>query len=52
MKEITLEAIEQCLIKILKEEPFDGCYNDVWVTKYLTPQQIKEALDECSTLKL
>ena len=50
MKNLTVKAIEDTLIEIMKAYPFDDY--EIWITRQLTPQQIKEELDKCEKLKL
>lgn len=50
MKKITLKAIEEALVEIMEACPFDGY--EIWITRKITPQQIKEELDKCKKLKL
>jgi hypothetical protein len=50
MKKLTLNAIEETLIEIKEAYPFDDY--EIWITRQLTPQQIKEELDKCESLKL
>lgn len=50
MKNLTMKAIEDALVQITEAYPFDDY--EIWVTRQLTPQQIKEELDKCEKLKL
>ena len=50
MKNLTMKVIEDALVQIMEAYPFDDY--DIWVTRQLTPQQIKEELDKCEKLKL
>ena len=49
-KKLTLKAIEDALVEIMEAYPFDGY--EIWITRQLTPQQIKEELDKCEKLRL
>lgn len=49
-KKLTLKAIEDTLIEIMEAWSFDDY--EIWITRQLTPQQIKEELDKCEKLKL
>lgn len=49
-KKLTLKAIEETLIEIMEAYPFDDY--EIWITRQLTPQQIKEELDKCGKLKI
>lgn len=50
MAKITLKAIENALVEIMEAYPFDDY--EIWITRQLTPQQIKEELDKCEKLRL
>ena len=50
MKNLTLIAIEDTLVEIMEAYPFDDY--EIWITRQLTPQQIKEELDKCESLRL
>lgn len=50
MKNLTIKAIEGALVEIMEAYPFDDY--EIWITRQLTPQQIKKELDKCEKLKL
>ena len=50
MKNLTVKAIEDALVEIMEAYPFDDY--EIFITRQLTPWQIKEELDKCEKLKL
>ena len=50
MKNLTVKAIEDTLVEIMEAYPFDDY--EIFITRQLTPWQIKEELDKCEKLKL
>ena len=50
MKNLTVKAIEDALVEIMEAYQFDDY--EIFITRQLTPWQIKEELDKCKTLKL
>lgn len=50
MKKLTLKAIEDALVEIMEAYPLED--QEMWITRQLTPQQIKEELDKCEKLRL